>query len=97
MVVTPDFLEIHDLVGPTKTKILSTVTAIYDVGCFFGAMLAFTAGERLGRKKTILLGSLIMAIGTILKASSYSLAQMFVGRVVLGQVYTETSLYTRKD
>ncbi|OJJ53057.1 hypothetical protein ASPSYDRAFT_62259 [Aspergillus sydowii CBS 593.65] len=84
VVVTPDFLEIHDLVGPTKTKVLSTVTAIYDVGCFLGAMLAFTAGERLGRKKTILLGSLIMAIGTILKASSYSLAQMFVGRVVLG-------------
>lgn len=97
VVVTPDFLEIHDLVGPTKTKILSTVTAIYDVGCFFGAMLAFTAGERLGRKKTILLGSLIMAIGTILKASSYSLAQMFVGRVVLGQVYSETSLHTHKD
>ncbi|KAL4921117.1 major facilitator superfamily domain-containing protein [Aspergillus aurantiobrunneus] len=84
VVVTPDFLQAHDLVGPTKTKILSTVTAIYDVGCFFGAMLAFTAGERLGRKKTILLGCTITAIGTILKASSYSLAQMFVGRVVLG-------------
>jgi hypothetical protein len=49
-------------------------------------MLAFTAGDRLGRKKTILLACAIMAIGTALKASSYSLAQMFVGRVVLGQV-----------
>ncbi|KAI9926195.1 hypothetical protein ASPWEDRAFT_43563 [Aspergillus wentii DTO 134E9] len=84
VVVTPDFLEVHDLVGPTKTKVLSTVTAIYDVGCFFGAMLAFTMGERLGRKKSILLGSFIMAIGTIIQASSYSLAQMFVGRIVLG-------------
>ncbi|CEL02521.1 Putative Hexose carrier protein [Aspergillus calidoustus] len=84
VVVTPDFLEVHDLVGPTKTTILSTVTAIYDVGCFLGAMLAFTAGDRLGRKKTILLACAIMAIGTALKASSYSLAQMFVGRVVLG-------------
>ncbi|KAL5334443.1 general substrate transporter [Aspergillus crustosus] len=84
-VITQDFLQIHDLVGPTKTTILSTFTAIYDVGCFFGAMIAFTAGERLGRKKSILLGCAIMAIGTVLKASSYSLAQMFVGRVVLGQ------------
>ncbi|KAL4763167.1 sugar porter family MFS transporter [Aspergillus foveolatus] len=84
VVVTPDFLQVHGLVGPSKTKILSTVTAIYDVGCFFGAMIAFTAGERLGRKNTILLGCTIMAIGTILKASSYSLAQMFVGRIVLG-------------
>ncbi|KAL4734363.1 general substrate transporter [Aspergillus similis] len=86
VVVTPDFLQVHGLVGPSKTKILSTVTAIYDVGCFFGAMLAFTAGERLGRKKTILLGCTIMTIGTLLKASSYSLAQMFVGRIVLGQI-----------
>ncbi|KAI9368520.1 general substrate transporter [Aspergillus egyptiacus] len=82
--VTKDFLEQHDLVGPSRTKVLSTVTAIYDIGCFFGAIIAFTWGERLGRKKAILLGTTIMAIGTIIKASSYSLPQMFVGRIVLG-------------
>ncbi|KAH2455435.1 hypothetical protein KXW63_003844 [Aspergillus fumigatus] len=84
VVVTPDFLELHDLVGPTRTKILSTVTAIYDVGCFLGAILAFTLGERLGRKKSILLGTTIMAVGTVLQASSFRLPQMFVGRVILG-------------
>lgn len=82
--MTPDFLEVHDLVGPTKTKVLSTVTSIYDVGCFIGAIFAFTAGERLGRKKSILLGTTIMVIGTILQVSSYSLTQMFVGRIILG-------------
>lgn len=84
VVVTRDFLEVHDLVGPTKTTVLSTVAAIYDIGCFFGAILAFTVGERLGRKKSILLGTIIMAVGTVLQASSYSLPQMFVGRIVLG-------------
>jgi MFS family permease len=74
VVVTPDFLQVHGLVKPSKTKILSTVTAIYDIGCFFGAILAFTAGERLGHRNTILLGCTIMAIGTVVKASSYSLA-----------------------
>lgn len=82
--ITQDFLEIHDLVGPTKTTTLSTVTAIYDIGCFFGALVAFTVGERLGRKKAILLGTTIMAVGAILQTSSFSLAQMFVGRIVLG-------------
>lgn len=82
--ITQDFLELHDLVGPTKTQILSTVTAIYDVGCFFGAIFAFTIGERLGRKKTIMLGTTIMAVGAILQASSFSLAQMFVARVISG-------------
>jgi MFS family permease len=62
------------------------VTAIYDIGCFIGAMIAFTIGERLGRRKAILLGTAIMSVGTIIKAASYSLPQMFVGRIVLGYV-----------
>lgn len=74
----------HDLVGPTKTTTLSTVTAIYDVGCFIGALIAFTLGERLGRKKSVLLGTAFMSVGTLLQCTSYSLPQMFVGRVVLG-------------
>lgn len=86
VIVTDDFLILHDLVGPEKTTLLSTITAIYDIGCFFGAIIAFTIGERLGRKKTILAGTAIMSIGTILMTSSYSLAQMFVGRIILGYV-----------
>lgn len=56
--VSQDYL---DLMGFTATSsLLSTVTAIYDVGSFFGAIAAFDLGERLGRKKTILLGTSIM-------------------------------------
>ncbi|EIT73494.1 putative transporter [Aspergillus oryzae 100-8] len=84
VVVTEDFLVVHDLVGTSKTKTLSTVTAIYDVGCSFGALVAFDIGERLGRKKSILLGTTLMAICTLLKCTSYSLLQIFVGRVTLG-------------
>lgn len=84
VIVTDNFLEIHDLVGPQKTQMLSTVTAIYDIGCFVGAMVAFTIGERLGRTKSIIVGTVIMSVGAILKCSSFSLAQMFVGRIILG-------------
>lgn len=86
VIVTDNFLVLHNLVGPSKTTMLSTVTAIYDIGCFVGAILAFTLGERFGRKKSILCGTAIMAIGAILMSASYSLAQMFVGRIVLGYV-----------
>ncbi|KAF9888167.1 hypothetical protein FE257_009162 [Aspergillus nanangensis] len=84
VVITDDFLKLHNLEGDSKTKVLSTVTAIYDIGCFLGAIVAFTIGERLGRKKSILVGTTIMAIGTVIKAASYSLPQMFVGRIILG-------------
>ncbi|PYH88519.1 general substrate transporter, partial [Aspergillus ellipticus CBS 707.79] len=84
VVVTDDFLDTLGLAGPGKTQVLSTVTAIDDVRCFFGAILAFLFGERWGRKKSIIVGTAIMSVGTLLQCTSYELAQMFVGRVILG-------------
>ena len=55
-----------------------------DVGCFFGAIAAFSLGEMLGRRKTVLLGTTIMSIGAILQITAYSTAQMIVGRIVAG-------------
>lgn len=40
VVDTQDFLELHGTICPTRTKMLSTITAIYDVECFFGAIFA---------------------------------------------------------
>ncbi|KAL5609744.1 hypothetical protein FOVSG1_004425 [Fusarium oxysporum f. sp. vasinfectum] len=57
VVVTQDFLKLHNLVGPTKTNVLATVTAIYDIGCFVGAVIVLTIGEKLGRKKVIIVGN----------------------------------------
>jgi MFS family permease len=84
VIVTPDFLDTLKLGGPENTSLLGTVTAIYDVGCFFGAVAAMWLGEVLGRKKAILLGTTIMTVGAILQISAYSVAQMIAGRVIAG-------------
>lgn len=84
MVISSNYLETHNLVGPAKTTLLGTITAIYDVGCFLGAMFAFWIGERLGRKKTILLGTSIMLIGAVLQTSSFSVGQMMTARIISG-------------
>jgi sugar porter (SP) family MFS transporter len=84
VIVTDDFLNTLKLAGPENTSLLGTVTAIYDVGCFFGAVIAFWLGELLGRKRTILVGTTIMTIGAILQISAYSVAQMITGRVIAG-------------
>lgn len=91
VVVTQDFLDTLDLNGNSKTTLLSTVTAIYDVGCFFGAILAIIVGDRLGRKKSVLVGTTIMSIGAILQISAYSVAQMIVGRSVSLGVFFKSS------
>lgn len=57
VIVTDDFLVLHDLVD--RTEIKATVSSIYAVGCFFGAIVAFTIGEKLGRKKSVFLGTCI--------------------------------------
>ncbi|KAJ5087458.1 general substrate transporter, partial [Penicillium angulare] len=84
VVISQDFLRLHDLEGPSKTTLLGTVTAIYDIGCFLGSLFASWLGERLGRRNTVLVGTTIMSIGALLQASSYSLGQMITGRIIAG-------------
>lgn len=64
--------------------LIGTITALYDVGCFFGAVAAMYFGEKLGRKNSILCGTTVMTIGAILQIASYSVPQMIVGRIVAG-------------
>lgn len=82
VIVTEDFLVTLGIVG--QTSLQGTITAIYDIGCFFGAMMAFFIGDKVGRKRTILLGTTLMSIGALLQITTYSVAQMFVGRIVAG-------------
>ncbi|PHH85779.1 hypothetical protein CDD83_11181 [Cordyceps sp. RAO-2017] len=84
VVVTDDFLHLHGLVGPSKTTLIGTVSSIYAVGCFLGAIVAFTVGERLGRRKAVMLGTAVMAVGALLQAASYGLPQMVAGRIISG-------------
>ncbi|TVY51039.1 Sugar transporter STL1 [Lachnellula cervina] len=82
---TKQFPEIDTTASGTGSSSLQgTVVAIYEIGCFFGAILCFMFGERLGRRKSILIGSFILAIGAALQASAYSIPQLIVGRIVAG-------------
>ncbi|CBF85763.1 hypothetical protein AN1889.2 [Aspergillus nidulans FGSC A4] len=84
VVISPDYLRVHELEGPSRTNVLSTVTAIYNVGCFLGAVSATYAGGKLGRKRSAIPGIAIMTIGAILQTTSYSVPHIIVGRIVSG-------------
>lgn len=82
---TKNFPEIDTTEGGTGSSSLQgTVVAIYEIGCFFGALICFFAGERLGRRRSILIGCVILSIGAALQASAYGIPQMIVGRIVAG-------------
>lgn len=49
-----------------------------------GWMIACWLGEKLGRKKIVLVGATIMTVSAILQISAFSITQMIVGRIVAG-------------
>ncbi|KAI6899016.1 general substrate transporter [Hortaea werneckii] len=70
--------------GNGSSSLQGTVVAIYEIGCFFGAGFTLFAGEKLGRRWMIMLGSVILAIGAVLQAAAYGIPQLIVGRIVAG-------------
>ncbi|KAJ3788800.1 general substrate transporter [Lentinula aff. detonsa] len=69
----------------------SFLVAIYEIGCLSGALLTLVLGDKFGRKRTIALGActtdtgcLIMTIGAIIQAASFSYAQIIVARIITG-------------
>ncbi|KAI6374018.1 hypothetical protein MCOR25_003253 [Pyricularia grisea] len=66
------------------SDMIGVIVAIYEIGCFFGSLCCAIFGEKLGRRRSITIGAWIMIIGAVLQASSFSRAQLIVGRVVSG-------------
>ncbi|KAJ5011661.1 general substrate transporter [Colletotrichum sp. SAR 10_99] len=76
-----DFLDTFDNPSP---GLLGTINAIYEIGCFCGAVNVFLVGEFLGRRKCLYVGAVLMGIGAVLQASAYGVPQMIIGRIVCG-------------
>ncbi|KAF2227531.1 putative hexose carrier protein [Elsinoe ampelina] len=63
---------------------IGLIVSILEIGAFFGSIFTSLVGERLGRRKSIALGIVIMAIGSILQATAFSRAHLIVARIVAG-------------
>jgi len=76
----------------TATKSNSTmqgfVTAIYEIGCLFGAIFILSFGDWIGRRRAMMLGGSIMILGVIIQVTSERnatpLAQFIIGRTITG-------------
>ena len=58
--------------------------AIYQIGCFLGAVVILFYGEKWGRKPSTFWGSLVMIIGTVLQAAANGYALICIGRIIGG-------------
>lgn len=68
--------------------IQATITAVYELGCFAGAIYTLIFGDRFGRRWTIIPGATIMIIGVIIQVTAFvghiPLLQFMFGRVITG-------------
>lgn len=68
----------------SDATLLGTIVAIYEIGCCVGALATAFYGEKLGRRKSIMVGAVVAIIGAILQATASTVAHMIVGRIVCG-------------
>lgn len=67
-----------------RSTIQGTVTALYAAGGLIGAVSCVHQGDKLGRRRIIMIAFLIQIIGATLMASSFTLAQLIVSRILIG-------------
>ncbi|KAK5166832.1 uncharacterized protein LTR77_007561 [Saxophila tyrrhenica] len=63
---------------------LGAVVSVFTGGAFFGAAYAGPMADWLGRKKTILVGSVVFIVGGGLQTGAQSLAYLYSGRAIAG-------------
>ncbi|BEI87266.1 hypothetical protein CcaverHIS002_0706120 [Cutaneotrichosporon cavernicola] len=83
---TPGFLKTFNL-NPKidhDNTMLGTIVATYELGCFAGSILCSLIGERIGRRYSILLGTIIMIGGTAFQSAVSTQAAMIGARIVAG-------------
>jgi len=72
--------------GSLTSSISGSIVGIMIVGCFFGALIAGPSGDRLSRKYSIVLFSIIFIISAILQTCSFNLIMLLISRLVAGKI-----------
>ncbi|KAK0495018.1 general substrate transporter [Armillaria luteobubalina] len=68
----------------SDADITGAVVSTFNGGCFFGAMLAGWASDRLGRKRSIQLGAVFSMWGSAMQCGASNVATLLVGRIIGG-------------
>ncbi|RAH57727.1 sugar transporter [Aspergillus piperis CBS 112811] len=80
----PSFEATFPSISNGNSTLQGFAVAVYELGCAAGALTVIFSGDKFGRRLTVMVGELIIIFGAILQASSFSLAQLIVGRIVAG-------------
>lgn len=83
VLISDDFLN-HFPRVKADANVSGITSSCFSLGAFCGAIFAFTFGEKVGRKRTIIVGSFLNIIGAILQVASFWLPMLIIGRIING-------------
>jgi SP family myo-inositol transporter-like MFS transporter 13 len=71
----------HRPLSDTDKELITTLCA---AGAFIGALVAGITADKFGRKPAAWFASVLFTIGALIQATSYTIAQMSIGRLLIG-------------
>ncbi|CAH2350636.1 sugar transporter Stl1p [[Candida] railenensis] len=78
------FRQIDVTTHPENSVLQGAVIALYEIGCMISALSTMYFGDKLGRRKLIFIGSVIMLIGGVIQSCAYTVAHLTVARIITG-------------
>ncbi|KAG8525585.1 uncharacterized protein KY384_009229 [Bacidia gigantensis] len=76
--------EFNEYFNEPSPSLVGFVTSVYDLGCFAGAVLTLFVGEMLGRKRMLIVFTIIMASGIVLQTVAQDMQWLLWGRFIAG-------------
>lgn len=79
---TSQYLEAID--NPTGTYVVPMIASSYTLAAAVMSVLVVVVGMPLGRRNSIMFGNILIILGGIIQAATFSVAQIIVARVISG-------------
>ncbi|KAK5996091.1 High-affinity glucose transporter [Cladobotryum mycophilum] len=70
--------------GGPRTLVQGGITASMAAGSWLGALISGPLSDRLGRKYSIMVGSTIWVVGSVISCASQNIGMLIVGRIING-------------
>lgn len=83
VIASPSFATHFASPTPTETGV---VVSLFTAGAFVGAFLGGPSADRLGRRVTMIVGSVVFCLGGALQTAGVDLDYMYSGRLFAGYV-----------
>lgn len=76
---------LDDTPTAARDTLEGNIVSTFQAGCFFGSLLTFPLAEKIGRRNSVLVSSLVFLVGgTLMTAASGHISILIVGRAIAG-------------